>query len=43
VDDLSGVINGIPLIVGGDCAHEPVLNEYIAVAAMEGITMAQAK
>jgi hypothetical protein len=43
VDDLSGVINGIPLIVGGDCAHKPVLNEYITVAAMEGITIAQAE
>jgi hypothetical protein len=43
VDNLSSVINGIPLMVGGDCAHEPVLNEYIAVAAMEGIAMAQAE
>jgi hypothetical protein len=43
VNDLGGVVNGIPLMIGGDCAHEPMLNEYIAVAAMDGIAMAQAE
>jgi hypothetical protein len=35
-----GLGTRIPLIIGGDCAHEPMLNEYIMVAAMNSIAMA---
>jgi hypothetical protein len=41
VDDLGSVADGIALVVRGDRADQPVLDEDVPVAALQGVAVAQ--